>query len=128
MRENSAGHHKAEPLDDPDEFDRPMCPVDDCRFILEAESADGYDDLADHEWWCPNHGALLPDAAGVQRRCSHCGELADSLPESYRGEYETPDGETYVAHVGVHMHPECADEVIAALEDGRSPVKLEDFA
>lgn len=121
-------HDKAGPLDDGDEFDRPLCPVGDCRFILEAESPNGYTDLADHEWHCPNHGSLLVDADSVQRRCSHCGELADSLPEEYNGEYETPDGETYAVHYGVHMHPECADEVIDALESGRSPVTLGDFA
>jgi hypothetical protein len=128
MSQQEFNHDKAAPLSEGAEFDRPMCPVGRCRFILEDESPKGYADLADHEWHCPNHGTLLADADSVQRRCSHCGEFADSLPESYHGEYETPDGETYYVSYGTHMHPECADEVIEALESGRSPATLGDFA
>jgi hypothetical protein len=128
MPEGGTEHEKASPIDSPEEFDRPMCPVGDCRFILEADSPKGYPDLADHEWHCPNHGSLLADADSVQRRCSHCGEFADSLPEPYHGEYETPDGETYHVSYGTHMHTECAEEVIDAVETGRSPVTLGDFS
>lgn len=121
-------HDKASPISDGGEFDRPQCPVQDCLFILKTDSPDGYDDLEDHEWWCPTHGSVLTDAEGVQQRCPHCGELSDPLPEEYHGKYETPDGESYYAYSGTFMHPECAEEIIDALENGRKPVKLGDFA
>lgn len=119
---------KAGPLDDPTGFDRPMCPVGDCRFILENQSADGFPGLSDGEWWCPNHGAVLENAEGYQRRCAHCDELTTVLPEEYHGRYTTPDGEAYFAYSGTFMHPECAEIVIEAIESGSKPVTLGDFS
>jgi len=114
-------------LESPDEYERPMCPIDGCHFIVEPETR-GQGELDDHEWWCPQHGSLVLDASTVQERCPHCGELSDPLPEEYYGTYESPDGESYEANCRTYMHPECADEVIAAIENGHEPVQLDDFA
>lgn len=35
----------------PDDEDRPLCPVDECHFLLERR---------DEEWWCPSHGIQNP--------------------------------------------------------------------